>query len=250
MLLKTSLFITLHRFLFLMKQLVFLYPIARCFDRVTLENINHLLEPTEPLTLDNMGDVDAFMRDYRERKAMFRQAEKILTAQLRPMVLGAYNQVIEERYRQNGFEISFLLPKEDAVDRGILLHKSDKVLPFPFPEACDEPYPSADLVLDRLGSCDILVVAGFHYGDCIDRFAFRALEKSFPTVVDVELTDLLLHDMYCEEGFAAEKFMGTMEYCESINDSFYKATTLQRPWHPMYAFFKGEDAWYQQFFNE
>ena len=63
------------------------------------------------------------------------------------------------------------------------------------------PYPDNDLLLNKFGETEALIIAGFHIWDCAEKLARRAYERKSNVLADEDLTELF--------GFSKELFLET-----------------------------------------
>ena len=107
------------------------------------------------------------------------------------------NLCINLRYRQKGFSIIYALFDKHPMSMVVDLYPGDKVLrvgkdfaSFNTKTQDGSNYPNPDLLLDKLTEFQTLRFGGFHLWDCVNRFAGRAYERGFDTLVDEDLTEL------------------------------------------------------------
>ena len=112
------------------------------------------------------------------------------------------NKAIDLRYRQNGYEIYYLL-YSDMELYGIDVKLGDKVIYSDIGFEDSTPYNSdgspkdvfvfkytdPNYVFDLIGDFDELVVGGNHAMDCVKRMAEAALSRGISSLVDLDLTD-------------------------------------------------------------
>ncbi len=113
----------------------------------------------------------------------------------------ALNGLIEERYRQRGFRVSWVMfsdPNNRAEADlsikapGIIIYDSDRIIPsgVTFLEAGNK-YPDWNSILDQL-PVDLkqLIIGGFHQWDCVDQLASAAYMRGLSVTVDEDTTEL------------------------------------------------------------
>lgn len=129
------------------------------------------------------------------------------------------NDCIQKRYRDKGYTIAYALYPDKKVF-GIELMSSDKIIytDITFKDASgynedgsekseDEiKYPSEKCLLEQLGDVEKLVVGGFHFRDCVKRFANYAYEKGVDTLIDLDLTDLFFNLYYRKDYFKKDEY--------------------------------------------
>ncbi|MDD3896216.1 MAG: hypothetical protein PHP49_04240 [Bacilli bacterium] len=128
------------------------------------------------------------------------------------------NECIQKRYRQNGFEIIFIMYPDKEI-YGIDVKQDDKVLytDITFKEAIgydiegnkkevtDIKYPSEEDIFNKVGKVDRIVIGGYHHSDCVRRVAEYFNERGINTLVDLDLTDLFFNRYY-EDDFDIENY--------------------------------------------
>jgi len=106
------------------------------------------------------------------------------------------NLCINLRYRQKGFSIVYALFDRHQISDVIELQPGDTILRVgrdfvsfntELPDGSN--YPNLDFLLDQLNEFQMLRLAGFHMWDCVNKFAKRAYERGFDTLVDEDLTE-------------------------------------------------------------
>ena len=112
------------------------------------------------------------------------------------------DECIQKRYRDNNYEIVFLLYPDRELF-GLTKKKQDKIIftdiTFSEASAYDEngrekenfipKYPNELQILKQLGPLNELVVGGYHVNDCVKRVAEIANEQGIDTLIDLDLTD-------------------------------------------------------------
>lgn len=106
-----------------------------------------------------------------------------------------FNQTLDKRYRQQEFEINFLMFKDKKIP---FLQKKpeDKILfvDITFERYINDKFPFVDpdneLIFQQVKDCDELVVCGFHAMDCVKKVANYCYRQGMNVLVDVELTDM------------------------------------------------------------
>lgn len=108
------------------------------------------------------------------------------------------NDTIDCRYRKKGYEICYVLFPDEQLSTYIKEQPNDKIIytditgEIHFTKQSDGThiYPDEQNIIDQIGSCEELVICGFHSHDCVKRIAASAIKNSINTIVDVELTEL------------------------------------------------------------
>lgn len=110
----------------------------------------------------------------------------------------ALNQCIDLRYRQNGFEINYVIFDKHPISDVINIQASDKIIEAGIDYKTHTTkrvdgtylYPDPDYILDQLPKLKTLTISGFHLWDCVERLAERAHERGLNVLVDEDLTEL------------------------------------------------------------
>lgn len=103
--------------------------------------------------------------------------------------------IINERYRNKGYEVNFLVYGDREVDY-LTVKQNDKVLKSDvkisgLTSGMQIPYTNNNLIQKLLGPVNELVVCGFHEIDCVRKVARHFYDLGIDTLVDIELTDIL-----------------------------------------------------------
>lgn len=144
-----------------MKEFIFLYPIP--------EYINHSIK-------NNDFDEENFREIYSEK----------------------LNKSIDERYRQKGFGVNYVIFDGHEISDVVKTRKTDRIIEagVDFKTHTTKQvdgsyiYPNPDDVLNRLGNLSTVRVAGFHLWDCVEKMARRAHQRGCNVLVDEDLTEL------------------------------------------------------------
>ncbi|MEK7598213.1 MAG: hypothetical protein AAB487_00575 [Patescibacteria group bacterium] len=118
----------------------------------------------------------------------------------RQLILERLNAIINARYRQNGYQIYWLLfgaehnPEEPdfaLLEPRIKIHDADRVISagLSLKRHRRRIYPSPKKILSRLDLASELVVGGFHQDDCVKRIARQAYNNGLKVFVDEDTTD-------------------------------------------------------------
>jgi len=128
------------------------------------------------------------------------------------------NKCIEKRYKEQDFEIIVAIYPDKEV-YGIDLNLIDKLIEtdVAFQEATcydingnDKPseeikYPSEKDLFNKIGKVEEIIIAGYHFSDCVKRTAEYFNSRGVDTLVDLELTDLFFNNYY-KEDFCIETY--------------------------------------------
>ena len=110
-------------------------------------------------------------------------------------------RIIGARYRNNGYEINWLLFSQECELKKPDLTtvpsyweiKDDRILVagVSFKKHLSEKvYADSNYVLDQLPPHQKLVIGGFHQGDCVDKVARTSYQRGIETFVDEDTTEL------------------------------------------------------------
>ena len=129
------------------------------------------------------------------------------------------NNCIQKRYRDNGYQVVFVLyPDKDIF--GLIPKEEDQIIytDILFSEASkvDEnknikkdfkpKYPNEQLLLSQLGDVEELVIGGYHAQDCVKRIGEQAIENGINTIIDLDMTDFFFQLYRQEEYFRVEQY--------------------------------------------
>lgn len=113
--------------------------------------------------------------------------------------IGELFDIIDARYRNNGYKISWLLfsseegePNLTSIPPYVRIKKDDNIVNAGIsPEECVREYRYADPehVLDQMPEHERLVLGGFHMYSCVNRIAKASHERGVDTFVDEDTTD-------------------------------------------------------------
>ncbi|MBI5060877.1 MAG: hypothetical protein HZB67_01030 [Candidatus Aenigmarchaeota archaeon] len=131
---------------------------------------------------------------------------------------GCINDLIDGRYRQNGFSINYALFSQDSKDNHvsglIKQHPADRIIHVGVTrdDLRRKIYPSEEFIISQVDPSE-LVIAGFHAHDCVERVARYAYGKGIPTTVDDDLTQdfffYVKHDWVSLDSHGLEKQIST-----------------------------------------
>ncbi len=100
----------------------------------------------------------------------------------------ALNQCIDARYRQKGFSINYVLSRGATISPHLDIKESDRLIYVNGQHTIIQE--DSNYVLDEIGNVRELRVGGFHFSDCVQRFAEIAYFRGLSVLVDDELTEL------------------------------------------------------------
>ncbi|MDD4784208.1 MAG: hypothetical protein PHY32_01210 [Candidatus Pacebacteria bacterium] len=104
------------------------------------------------------------------------------------------NECIDNRYRQKGFKIIYIVFDDINVSDVIKLRPEDKILKagISYKDNMEGKYPNWNFILQQLkdiSTIRTIRLAGFHMWDCVERFAQYIHEKDLDVLVDEDLTE-------------------------------------------------------------
>jgi len=114
--------------------------------------------------------------------------------------LERFNEIIDARYRQCGYQINWLLfsvesrpniPDLSLIDPRIRIHAKDRIISAGLSRERHRKYiyPSCKKILVQLNPASELVLGGFHQTDCVDKIARAAHHNGLVVIVDEDTTD-------------------------------------------------------------
>lgn len=104
------------------------------------------------------------------------------------------NQCIDQRYRQKGFDINYVIFNDCVISDIIRVYPNDKIIKagIDFQQHLSKNlYPNQDYVLNQINELAILRIAGYHMWDCVDKLAAKAYQRIPDVLVDEDLTEFL-----------------------------------------------------------
>ncbi len=192
-----------------MKAFVFAYPIPEYIDH-SIESAGYLvtkrvtgyLMKRDKITLAELAKQTEANTDYIKAR---RLEHKALTRQiLQQLFYGKMNRTIDERYRNNGYQVHWIMFAQHQFSPLIIRSSTDKVIEVELTfqhhtsKGADGnyPYPNADNIVKTLGGKSDVVVTGYHAHDCVDKIAAAAYRAGHRTLIDEELTHFFLPDIH------------------------------------------------------
>lgn len=110
------------------------------------------------------------------------------------------NEIINIRYRQNDYQIYWLLfaqtpnsflPDITRISEGIDVQTTDMIISagITFEQLCRGSFANPEFVFSQIpDNLSELKVGGFHQDDCVDKMAEAAYRKGMPTLIDEDTT--------------------------------------------------------------
>jgi hypothetical protein len=194
------------------KVFLYLYPISEYINHTISRGAYTWYSRTHPRQEDE--DTTTSLREIREAEKRLRKERDLEFQQCRKSFPEIFqetiNRCIDERYRQQGYQVNFLLFKGRKPSKRIEVKSVDQILfteitfkthitPQPnLPPGLNVvnyplgriQYPDPNRILDQLGRISELRLSGFHMWDCVEKMARTAHERGIKTLVDEDLTEL------------------------------------------------------------
>ena len=131
-----------------------------------------------------------------EKNEIISEAKKDQGELFRPLYSRKLNSCINYRYRKKGFEIYYVLLKDEQLSSVMMRKPQDKIVYVGMDAQTHRtkvngkyPYPNSDFILNQILPADRMVVAGFHSADCVEKIARRAYNRGVDVLVDEDLTE-------------------------------------------------------------
>jgi hypothetical protein len=178
------------------KQFIFLYPIP---DYINFEIKRGAYGFRSKREKEFLAKLKKASSD-EEKEAVREEAIQVIQSEFKVIYKKNLNGCIDARYRQNGFNINYLIFDNSKISNVIELQKSDRIiengLDFGIhttkrPDGSYQ-YPDQGYILDKLGETNELRIAGFHMWDCVEKLAKRSYERGLDTLVDEDLTEFFI----------------------------------------------------------
>jgi hypothetical protein len=166
------------------------------------------------------------------------QLERMHEPGFRELYKTKLNACIDARYRQKGFQISYAILKKSPISDLVEIRDSDQIIEFSMDSKThrtEKPngeydYPDFNEVLYNLKSPTKLRIGGFHIWDCVDKLAKLSYEKGLDTLVDEDLTDLLIWRLLTNKDFEVSSYpsFNPREIPDFFED--FMEARKKRPW--------------------
>ncbi|MFA5230440.1 MAG: hypothetical protein WC422_03465 [Candidatus Paceibacterota bacterium] len=143
------------------------------------------------------------------------------------------NQCIDQRYRQKGFDINYVIFNDCVISNIIRVYSNDKIIKAGIDfrqHILMNLYPDQDYILNQLNEESIIRIAGYHMWDCVDKLAKRAYQRKMDVLVDEDLTEFLSTRLD-DKDFRTDQYPTYRpgKQNELLLSSFMEARK-QRPW--------------------
>lgn len=166
-----------------------------------------------------MKKVFLYLYPVQEYNRSFEISDKLLKQLGRGNPYNVLNECIQKRYREKGYEIVYAIYPGKKI-YGVKTLTTDKIIytDVTFEQASgynhdgsekqdrNIKYPSEKYLIEQLGNFDEIVIGGFHFGDCVKRVAEYCYQSGFPTLIDLDLTDLFFSLYYKKDYFKIDEY--------------------------------------------
>ena len=176
-----------------MKSFIFLYPISEYLD---YEIASGAMQHRDRLGVSRFDKQWEHVSSKEEIEALMAEISGFLKTRFKKEYASKLNACINQRYRQQGFQVNYALFDDTDVSDVIILQPSDNIVRVGMDFAThttqvdgEYPYPDRDYILDQLDKLELLRLGGFHMWDCVEKIARRAYERGITVLVDEDLTE-------------------------------------------------------------
>ncbi len=166
-----------------------------------------------------MKKIFLYLYPIQEYNRSFEFSEEYLQQMKRENPYKVLNECIQKRYREKEYQIVYAIYPGKKI-YGVNTLTTDKIIytDVTFEQASgynhdgikkqdkDIKYPSEKYLIEQLGYFDEIVIGGFHFGDCVKKVAEYCYQNEFPTLVDLDLTDLFFSVYYKKDYFKIDEY--------------------------------------------
>ena len=166
-----------------------------------------------------MKKIFLYLYPIQEYNRSFEFSEEYLQQTKREKPYKVLNECIQKRYREKEYQIVYAIYPGKKI-YGVNTLTTDKIIytDVTFEQASgynhdgikkqdkDIKYPSEKYLIEQLGYFDEIVIGGFHFGDCVKKVAEYCYQNEFPTLVDLDLTDLFFSVYYKKDYFKIDEY--------------------------------------------
>ena len=223
---------------------VFLYPERECFEYEIRIGTNKIKREWDTIHKVEFLRKIHLAGNEEEKAAIQEEARESRMRMFKPFYVQLLNDCINQRYREKGYQIVFVTLKGVPIERSIIqVRRSDVTIELEINKKIHQTrrerrynYPNQDTILDRLLPVNNLVIGGFHYSDCVQRFARQVYRKGINVLVDEDITDLLIsnstHEGFREDvlGTAKPWNQGTEEAIRDEQIELLQRANRRKPW--------------------
>lgn len=201
-----------------MKALIFAYPISEYIDFsieraefLVIERISEYLMERDHMSED---DLDTLAESNPQlRKALQREHRVRTRSILRQLFSSRINRAVQERYRDRGYDVHWVLFAEHQPSPLIEILPQDNIISADISfkthttKRPDGTYQYADTqqIIRHVRPYQDVVVTGYHVSDCVDRIAAATHAAGHQTLVDEDLTENFLY-LSSKPGFRVHYF--------------------------------------------
>ena len=232
-----------------MKAFVFAYPIPEYVDHciesagyLVTKRVTGYLMKRDKITRAELDKQREANTDYIKARKL---EHKALTRQiLQQLFYGKMNRAIEERYRNNGYQVHWVMFAQHQFSPLIIRRSTDRVIEveLTFQQHTSKkadgtyPYPNADNIVQNLEDIAEVVVAGYHAHDCVDKIAAAAHAAGHTTLIDEELTHFFLPDAHDPDfkvhqyPSVVHKYLKSTKRYDRISRAHRAYEQIVRPW--------------------
>ncbi len=131
-----------------------------------------------------------------EKERIKKEYRKEQTSMYSSHFFGLLNRSIRERYRENNFEVNWIVLNNEPISPHIETLPGDKIILSgvnfrwgPKKEKQLTCYPHFSRLVRGVGDCEHLRIGGHMLWSCVNKFAKAAHERGLNVMVDEDLTD-------------------------------------------------------------
>lgn len=165
--------------------------------------------------------------------------------------VGFLSEIIDARYRKNGYKIYWLVfgkdenqqePNLPRIHPCISIHEDDRIISCGvsfLAHTTQEIYPNpGDILAELPENPDKLAIGGFHMWDCVDKMARYAHRNGINTFVDEDTTELFFNSIRLQyiplirTDWSLSAFGHTEERDGKVIMEHIKKLRRKRPWLP------------------
>lgn len=182
-----------------MKQFVFLYPADRKFKHL-IKNASY--PPPEWLQDEVIGSRLDFVKDKQEKEIIIRECLDESIIRFNEFYKRWFNNKLND-YRYKGFGINWFVYNGESVSDIVNLETSDNIFEVGVSwnlHQRKKVYPCQSFMLEKIQGRN-LVIAGFNFSDCVQRFSNKAIQQKRNVSIDENLTDLAMYRRYLFEDY-------------------------------------------------
>lgn len=170
------------------------------------------------------------------------------------------NECIQKRYRDNGFDVIFVLFSDKEI-YGVNKSVEDTIIHTDISfeeinstdsegkdkESFIPKYADVSSLIKQVGEVDYLVVSGFHAKDCVKKVATFAHECGISTLIDIDLTEHFFYlykqkDYFCIDNYNPIRYKNFVnDLALKLNDDRVMIKFIEEHKSPIYGLFREEN---------